>query len=125
MNSTRHNCPLGRCLLQVQEEMRNLDVEKAAAKGPVVTGTVHGPSGNDKDDRDDEPAKPEARAPQTQASAAPSGPPDAKLKDDDMRRLISQVPTDKAKPSHLKSIGMWFIRAVSSRKNFGLGCARR
>lgn len=93
---SRQEAAAAKLLLQVQEEMRNLDVEKAAAKGPVVTGTVHGPSGNDKDDGDDD-RKPEARAPQTQASAAPSGPPDAKLKDDDMRRLISQVPTDKAK----------------------------
>lgn len=103
----RHEDAAAKLLARIQEEMKNAEEElkRIAAKGPVVTGTID--DKEDADDKEDEDDKSRRRtsdrkedAPRAEAApaAAASGGPqtEAKLKDDEMRRLIGQVPTDKA-----------------------------
>lgn len=102
----RQEAAAAKLLLSVQEEMRNSGPEKVVSRMPTVHGTIDGPRARDgEDEKMAAKNKPPARAPEAAApapAAAPAGggggaAVDAKLRDDEMRRLIQQVPTDKAK----------------------------
>lgn len=93
----RQEAAAAKLLLQVQEELKN-EATAPKKKGPVITGSVSGPDGPSKADKVEEEA-PRKEQPQDRAAEpakAAAAPAEAKMKDDDMRKLIQQVPTGKA-----------------------------
>merc|ERR1719183_1782720 len=76
--------------------MRNITADAFVQRKPLVTGTVEGPRGSE-DEKKPQTSAPAARAPESAKPAGGGGAADSKLRDDEMRRLIGQVPTDKAK----------------------------